>query len=173
MRVEPDETPSPSPSPVRALTGLATILAISAVVFIAVGMFRGGLGTTVPVTVVSERVGLVMNPQAKVRMRGVQVGQVDSIETRSDGMAVLHLAMDPDQISAISDNVLVNITSSTVFGAKYVELVAPPDPSPKPLASGQQLNADHVTVETNTVFQQLTSVLKAIDPVRLNQTLAA
>jgi phospholipid/cholesterol/gamma-HCH transport system substrate-binding protein len=30
-----------------------------------------------------------------------------------------------------------------------------------------------VTVETNTVFQQLTSVLKAVDPVKLNQTLGA
>jgi ABC-type transporter Mla subunit MlaD len=67
----------------------------------------------------------------------------------------------------------VNITSSTVFGAKFVELVAPPNPSTHPLAKGQQLDAQHVTVEINTVFQQLTSVLKAIDPIKLNQTLAA
>jgi virulence factor Mce-like protein len=106
-------------------------------------------------------------------MRGVQVGQVESIETTSDGMAVLHLSMDPSQLNVIPDNVNVNITSSTVFGAKFVELVAPSDPSSTPLAKGQQLSAQHVTVETNTVFQQLTTVLKAIDPVKLNETLAA
>ena len=76
-----------------------------------------------PVTVVSDRAGLVMNPEAKVKMRGVQVGQVESIETRPDGKAVLHLAMDPEQLQDIPANVLVDITSSTVFGAKFVELV--------------------------------------------------
>ena len=81
--------------------------------------------------------------------------------------------MNPDDLKTIPDNVLVNITSSTVFGAKFVELVEPPTPSAKPLAEGQQLDAQHVTVETNTFFQQLTSVLKAVDPVKLNETLAA
>ena len=160
-------------SAVRPLVGVATIAVIAGIVFFAIGMFRGGFGQTVPVTIVSERAGLVMNPEAKVKMRGVQVGQVENIETTSDGKAILHLAMDPDQLQNIPDNVLVDITSSTVFGAKFVDLVEPPDPSSKPLAKGQQLDAQHVTVEINTVFQQLTSVLKAIDPVKLNETLAA
>ena len=100
-------------------------------------MFRGGFGPTVPVTVVSERAGLVMNPEAKVKMRGVQVGQVESIETRPDGKAVLHLAMDPDALKDIPSNVAVDITSSTVFGAKFVELVAPPDPSSTAVGEGR------------------------------------
>ncbi len=158
---------------VRPLAGLATVMAIVAVFVFSIVMFRGGFGQTVPVTVVSERAGLVMNPEAKVKMRGVQVGQVQSIETRPDGKAVLHLAMDPTQLKDIPANVLVDITSSTVFGAKFVELVAPPDPSAKRLTGGAQIDVQHVTVEINTVFQQLTSVLKAIDPVKLNQTLAA
>jgi len=162
-----------SSSVVRPLAGLATVVVLAAIVFFAIGLFNGGFGRTVPVTVVSERAGLVMNPEAKVKMRGLQVGQVERIETTSDGRAVLHLAMNPDDLKAIPDNVLVNITSSTVFGAKFVELVEPPSPSAKPLAEGQQLDAQHVTVETNTLFQQLTSVLKAVDPVKLNETLAA
>jgi virulence factor Mce-like protein len=149
------------------------VIAIAAIVVFSIGMFRGGFGTTVPVTVVSERAGLVMNPEAKVKMRGVQVGQVDRIENRPDGTAVLHLAMDPSQLQYIPGNVDVNLASTTVFGAKSVELVAPADPSSTPLAKGQQLDAQHVTVETNTLFQQLTSVLKSIDPVQLNETLAA
>ena len=154
-------------SAVRPLMGVATIAVIAGIVFFAIGMFRGGFGTTVPVTIVSERAGLVMNPEAKVKMRGVQVGQVENIETTSDGKAILHLAMDPDELENIPDNVLVDISSTTVFGAKSVELVAPADPSSTPLAKGQQLDAQHVTVETNTLFQQLTSVLKSIDPVQL------
>ncbi|BBZ29605.1 virulence factor [Mycolicibacterium madagascariense] len=158
---------------VRPLAGLATVVVLVAVVVFAVGMFQGDFGRTVPVTVVSERAGLVMNPQAKVKMRGVQVGQVASIETRSDGKAVLHLAMNPDDMQNIPSNALVDISSSTVFGAKSVEFNEPTEPSATPLAAGAQIDVGHVTVETNTVFQQLTSVLKAIDPVKLNQTLAA
>ena len=54
-----------------------------------------------------------------------------------------------------------------------MEFVEPPDPSAARLGKGQQVEVGHVTVEINTVFQQLTSVLKAVDPVKLNQTLAA
>lgn len=162
-----------STSAVRPLAGLATVVVLVAIVVFAVGMFRGDFGQTVPVTVISERAGLVMNPQAKVKMRGVQVGQVESIETRPDGKAVLHLAMNPADLKDIPSNVTVDITSSTVFGAKFVEMAAPPNPSSTPLAQGAQVNVEHVTVETNTVFQQLTSVLKAVDPVKLNETLAA
>ena len=158
---------------VRPLTGLATVIVLVAIVVFAVKMFQGGFGQTVPVSVVSERAGLVMNPEAKVKMRGVQVGQVQSIETRPDGKAVLHLAMNPDDLQNIPANVLVDITSSTVFGAKFVEFVNPPEPSSDRLAKGSQVNVGHVTVEVNTVFQQLTSVLKAVDPLKLNQTLAA
>lgn len=160
-------------SSVRPLAGFATVAVIVAVVAFSIMMFRGGFGQTVPVTVVSERAGLVMNPEAKVKMRGVQVGQVSSIETRSDGKAVLHLAMNPDDLQNIPSNVLVDITSSTVFGSKFVELSEPPDPSAARLAKGQQVDVQHVTVEVNTVFQQLTSVLQAVDPVKLNQTLGA
>lgn len=162
-----------SKSVVAPLAGLVTVLVLVGLVVFSIGMFRGDFGQTVPVTVVSDRAGLVMNPEAKVKMRGVQVGQVESIESGPDGKAILHLAMNPSQLKDIPSNVAVDITSSTVFGAKFVEMAAPPNPSSTPLAEGAQVTADHVTVETNTVFQQLTSVLKSIDPVKLNQTLAA
>lgn len=158
---------------VRPLTGLATIVVLVAVVVFAIFMFQGGPAQTVPITVVSERAGLVMDPEAKVKMRGVQVGQVQSIETRPDGKAVLHLAMNPDDLKNIPSNALVDISSSTVFGAKSVEFAEPTNPSATPLAVGAQVDVKHVTVETNTVFQQLNSVLTAVDPVKLNQTLAA
>jgi len=148
-------------------------VAIIAIVALAVAMFRGSFIPTDPVTVIADRAGLVMNPDAKVKMRDVQVGKVDSIETLSDGRVALHLAMDPLQLEFIPSNVSVNIASSTVFGAKSVEMESPPDPSPNPLRPGQTVDAQHVTVEVNTVFDRLTSVLRTIEPDKLNQTLGA
>ncbi len=156
----------------RPLAGLATVLVIAGIFAVAVGLFRGDFTTSVPVTVVSPRAGLVMNPEAKVKMRGVVVGKVDSIDVRPDGKAVLKLAMQPSQMHLIPANVLVDIASTTVFGAKFVELVPPDKPSGK-LKAHQVLEGEHVTVEINTVFQELTSVLSTIDPTKLNETLGA
>jgi len=157
----------------RPLAGLATVVAIAAIVALSVGLFRGSFTKTVPVTVISDRAGLVMNPDARVKMRGVEVGKVASIESRADGTAALHLAMDPNQLRHIPENVLVDIASTTVFGSKFVELMPPPDPTSKRMYPGQVVNAGHVTVEINTVFQQLVSVLNKLDPAKLNETLGA
>lgn len=157
----------------RPLAGLATIVLIAVIFAVAIGLFRGDFTQSVPVTVVSPRAGLVMNPEAKVKMRGVEVGKVASIDVRPNGQAVLHLAMQPSQMHLIPANVLVDIASTTAFGAKFVELVPPADPSAQPLRGGQVLEGKHVTVEINTVFQQLTSLLAKIDPAKLNETLGA
>ncbi len=158
---------------IRALTGLVTVAVIAAIVAVAVGLFQGSFSETTPVTVLSPRAGLVMNPDAKVKMHGVQVGKVASIESRPNGQAVLHLAMYPSEMHLIPANVLVDLTSPTVFGAKFVELVPPAEPSAQSLHAGQVLDSQHVTVEINTVFQHLTSVLGTLDPAKLNETLGA
>ena len=155
------------------LAGLATVAVVAAIFAVAVGLFRGSFTETVPVTVISPRAGLVMNPDAKVELRGVQVGKVASIDSLPNGQAALHLAMDPGQLRFIPANVLVDITSSTVFGAKFVQLVAPAEPSAQRLRAGQTLDGKHVMVEINTVFQELVAVLAQIDPPKLNETLGA
>lgn len=158
---------------VRPLAGLATVAVIVVIFVISVGLFQGSFTPSVPVTVIAQRAGLVMNPDAKVKMRGVQVGKVASIEPMPNGEAKLHLAMDPSQLKFIPANVLANITSSTVFGAKFVELMPPDKPSPRRLQANDTLRGEHVMVEINTVFQQLVSVLQQIDPPKLNETLGA
>lgn len=158
---------------IRALTGLATVAVIAAIVGVAVGLFQGSFTESAPVIVISPRAGLVMNPNAKVEMRGVQVGKVASIESRPNGQAVLHLAMQPAEMHLIPANVLVDITTPTVFGAKFVDLVPPAQPSAHSLRAGQVLDSQHVTVEINTVFQRLTSVFDKIDPAKLNETFGA
>jgi phospholipid/cholesterol/gamma-HCH transport system substrate-binding protein len=155
------------------LLGLATVGVVCLIFAVAVGLFQGSFTTTVPVTVISQRAGLVMNPDAKVKMRGVQVGKVASIDPLPNGEAAIHLAMDPSQLHFIPGNVLVNIASPTVFGAKSVELIPPAEPTATRLRSGQTLQGQHVMVEINTVFQQLVSVLAHIDPPKLNESLGA
>jgi phospholipid/cholesterol/gamma-HCH transport system substrate-binding protein len=161
------------PGIVPALAGLATYIAIAAIVALAVGLYRGSFTPTAPVTVLSPRAGLVMNKDARVTMRGVEVGKVASIDALPNGQAALHLAIDASQLHLIPANVLVEIAPPTAFGAKYVQLIPPAEPSPQPIHAGQVLDGQHVTVEINTVFEQLTAVLSKVEPVKLNETLGA
>jgi phospholipid/cholesterol/gamma-HCH transport system substrate-binding protein len=157
----------------RPLAGLATVVATAAIIALALTQFRGGFTQTVPVTVVSDRAGLMMNPGAKVKLHGAPVGTVASVEDTPNGQAAIHLALDPSRLHLLPANVLVDIVATTAFGAKFIQLIPPEDPSPQRLRAGQVLDAGRVTVEINTVFQQLTSVLAKIDPAKLNETLGA
>jgi phospholipid/cholesterol/gamma-HCH transport system substrate-binding protein len=150
------------------------VLALTLIVAVSVGLFQGRFTKTVPVTVVADRAGLVMYPDAKVKLNGAPVGKVASIEPLADGGAVLHLAIDPASIDAIPSNVGAEITSSTVFGSKFVDLIPPAQPSPESLQAGTTIRGgDKVTVEINTVFEKLVGVLSQVEPAKLNQTLGA
>jgi len=161
------------PSVARPLVGLLTVLVVLGIVAVAVGLFRGDFTKTIPVTVISDRAGLVMNPDARVKLRGAQVGKVASIESGPDGRAILHLAMEPSAMNLIPSNIGVAIASSTVFGAKFVDLVYPDNPSPQRLQAGQVLESENVSTEVNTVFQNLVGVLDQVDTSKLNATLSA
>ncbi|MBI3227614.1 MAG: MCE family protein [Mycolicibacterium cosmeticum] len=157
----------------RPVIGLVSMLSLVAVVVVAICQFRGDFTSSVPVTVMSDRAGLLTNPGAKVKLHGAQVGTVVAVDETPDGRAELHLALQPDRITIVPANVGVQIGSMTVFGAKSVELVTPDAPSADHLRAGQVLDSRHVTVEVNTIFQQLNAVLSHIDPAKLNQTLGA
>jgi phospholipid/cholesterol/gamma-HCH transport system substrate-binding protein len=83
----------------RPLVGLATVAFVVVIFAVSAQLFRGGFTDSVPVTVISERAGLVMNPDAKVQIRGVQVGRVASIDELPNGQAAIHLSMDPTRLN--------------------------------------------------------------------------
>lgn len=149
------------------------VIVIIALTVMTALLFSGTLRTFVPVTLISDRAGLVMENGAKVKLRGVQVGEVGSIGTES-GLAALHLNMYPGPFEHLPANVEAEITSTTAFGAKYVDLIVPDSgPSPDRLRPGAVLRSRNVTVEVNTVFENLQAVVQAVDPAKLNAVLAA
>jgi phospholipid/cholesterol/gamma-HCH transport system substrate-binding protein len=140
--------------------------------------FSGTLRTTVPLTVISDRAGLVMEDGAKVKLRGVQIGEVASVDASADpagtNLSKLRLNIAPNDFQYLPNNVEAEIKSSTAFGAKYVDLIVPSEgASSRRLAPGAVLHSRNVTVEVNTVFENLESIVRAIDPAKLNGVLSA
>jgi phospholipid/cholesterol/gamma-HCH transport system substrate-binding protein len=151
---------------------LILVLVFAVLIWLSYALFAGTLRPEVPVTLTSDRAGLVMETNAKVKLRGVQVGRVAAISGGRDPV-VLKLQIDPDQIPYIPANVEAQIRATTVFGAKFVDLVYPDDPSPQRLAEGQVLKSRNVSTEVNTVFQNVVDVLNQVDTAKLNSTLSA
>lgn len=148
---------------------------IGVAVLVTAVSFTGSLRSTVPVTLAADRSGLVMDSGAKVMMRGVQVGrvaQIGRIEWAQNG-ASLRLEIDPDQIRYIPANVEAQISATTAFGAKFVDLVMPQNPSRARLSAGAVLHSKNVSTEINTVFENVVDLLNMIDPLKLNAVLTA
>jgi phospholipid/cholesterol/gamma-HCH transport system substrate-binding protein len=148
------------------------LVAIAVFLFVTTTAFAGTFRSYVPVTLTSDRAGLVLETNAKVMLRGVQVGRVSQIGDNNN-KASLRLQIDPDQIRYIPANVGAQISATTAFGAKFVELVYPSNPSPKRLAAGAVLHSKNVSTEINTVFENVVDLLKMVDPVKLNAVLTA
>jgi phospholipid/cholesterol/gamma-HCH transport system substrate-binding protein len=158
-------------SHVRIAAAILAALLVAAVAFTYLA-YTAAFTSTDKVTVLSPRAGLVMDQDAKVKFRGIQIGKVESIEYAAD-QAKLTLAIDSNQLKYVPSNAAVRIGSTTVFGAKSVEFLPPDQPSGSPLRPGAQVQAASVQLEVNTLFQTLTDVLHKIDPINLNGTLSA
>ena len=148
------------------------LVAIGVFLFVTTAAFSGTFRSYVPVTLTSERAGLVLETNAKVMLRGVQVGRVSQIGSGRNG-ASLRLEIDPDQIRYIPANVQAQINATTAFGAKFVDLMYPPNPSPARLAAGAVLHSKNVSTEINTVFENVVDLLNMVDPLKLNAVLTA
>jgi phospholipid/cholesterol/gamma-HCH transport system substrate-binding protein len=151
---------------------MALFAVIIGLVVLTVVLFRGTFTSYVPVSLTSDRAGLVMDPGGKVKLRGVQVGRVSDV-MGGNGSVRLQLDIFPDQLKYIPANVSARIRATTTFGAKYVDLIYPANPSAKWLSAGAVISSQNVSSEVNTVFQNLTDVLKQIDPAKLNAVLGA
>ncbi len=155
-----------------ALWPLVLLAVVVALVLVTAASFAGTFRSVVPVTLTSDRSGLVLENGARVKLRGVDVGRVSQIGGEKK-TARIDLEIDSDQIRYIPANVSARINVTTVFGAKFVDLVYPENPLAERLAAGAVLRSTNVTTEVNTVFENVVDLLEVIDPMKLNAVLAA
>ncbi|MCW2512761.1 MAG: hypothetical protein JWR11_1803 [Mycobacterium sp.] len=158
-------------SHVRIAAAILAAVVVAAVVFTYLS-YTAAFTPVDTVTVTAPRAGLVMETDAKVKYRGIQIGKVESIDYAGD-QAKLTLAVDSSQLRYVPANAKVRIAGTTVFGAKSVEFLTPDEPRDGSLRPGAHVNAADVQLEVNTLFQTLTNTLQKVDPINLNATLSA
>ncbi len=167
----PENTQRTPPFKTLAAAGALVLALITVLVFV---QFRGGFTAKEPLTLIADRAGLLIGPGSKVTLNGVQIGKVGNLtEVQRGGQPAAEFTLDisPRYFPLIPVNVDAAITSTTVFGGKYVALSSPNRPGAR-ITSADVINVTSVSTEVNTVFQTITSIAQSVDPVKLNLTLS-
>jgi virulence factor Mce-like protein len=156
------------------LLGLV-FLVVAALFFVTtVAIYNKDFTPVTQVRLETDHVGNQMRKGADVKVRGVLVGEVRSIEVDGDH-AALDLALDPDKIGVIPANVSARLLPKTLFGERYVALQIPPDPSAAHIAAGDVIGQDRSSsaIELEKVLDDVMPLLQAVQPQKLSSTLNA
>ncbi len=159
------------PSSLRVL-GVGFIALMLFFVWLTYAFFDKKFVDSVPVTMKASNVGLSLGRDADVKLRGMIVGEVREVRTDGDGVT-MDLAMKPDAIDSVPADVTARIVPKTLFGEKYVQLVAPDEVGDQALRAGDVIERADVPIEVETLLNNLYPLLEAVSPADLGNTLSA
>lgn len=157
---------------VNVVFGLTGVLIMVAATALSIALYRGALDTTVRITVLSNRAGLMLEPGSDVKMRDVVVGRVSEVHLDS-GKAAIEIDIKSDHAQSIPKNTVATIDPTTLFGRKFVALTNPSTPSSRSIAEGAVLESQSVPTEVNDLLSTLVDVLRAVEPQKVNAALNA
>lgn len=158
----------------RRMSGLALLLVIILIVGLCLANFNKVFKSTETIYLRTATVGNQLSKQGDVKVRGVIVGEITSVDSDGSG-AVVEMAMDPDFLPTIPSNTTATLIPKTLFGERYVSLAIPPNASSRPLQEGDTIAQDRSenATETEEVLNNLLPVLTAVQPQKLSDTLGA
>lgn len=157
----------------QRVAALILLAFMAGFVWLTIAMYNTDFTPKAMVTVRANRAGLQMRKGTVVKLRGVDVGKIASTHAMPDGTAEITLAMKPEMLANIPDNVKVSLKQLTAFGNKAVLMQTPAEPSATHLAAGDTIHATHVSVEANQLLNDLEGVLKTARPAEVDSALTA
>jgi phospholipid/cholesterol/gamma-HCH transport system substrate-binding protein len=157
----------------RAL-GLVFVVLLTAALSLSVLQYRKAFTPVTWVTLETARTGMQLSLGADVKLHGVIVGEVRGVHSDGGG-ARLRLALDPALTGQIPAGVSARLLPKTLFGERYVALVAPAGPPGPPIRDGAVIPQDRSrsAVELEQVLDDALPLLQSIRPDRLAATLGA
>jgi virulence factor Mce-like protein len=158
----------------RRLQGVAFLVVLAALLGLSVAFYNKAFADVATVTLKTDTAGNQLQETSDVKVRGVIVGEVRDVKADLDG-ATITLAINPQYLPQIPDNVTARLLPKTLFGERFVSLVPPPSPSAKPLADGAVIGQDRTkdAIELQKVIDDLLPLLQAVPPQDLSYTLGA
>ncbi|MFF5841270.1 MCE family protein [Streptomyces massasporeus] len=156
------------------LYGVVFIAVLALLLSLSVAVYRQAFTPVVRITLEADSLGNQLDPRADVKLRGLLVGEVRGV--RADGTkATLDIALKPEHVAQIPSDVHARLLPKTLFGEKYVDLVAPRGSSGRPIRAGDVITQDRtrVGIEVQQLMNDLLPLLRTVQPGKLNATLSA
>ncbi|MEV7063732.1 MCE family protein [Streptomyces collinus] len=156
------------------LYGVVFIAVLALLLSLSVAVYRQAFTPVVRITLEADSLGNQLDPRADVKLRGLLVGEVR--EVRADGTkATLDIALKPEHVAHIPSDVHARLLPKTLFGEKYVDLIAPRGSSGRPIRAGDVITQDRtrVGIEVQQLMNDLLPLLRTVQPGKLNATLSA
>ncbi|NGO47447.1 MCE family protein [Streptomyces ureilyticus] len=156
------------------LYGLVFIAVLALLLSLAVAVYQQAFTPVVRITLEADSLGNQLDPRADVKLRGLLVGEVRTV--RADGeKATLDIALKPEHVAQIPADVHARLLPKTLFGEKYVDLVAPRDTNARAIRAGDVITQDRtkVGIELQQLLNDLLPLLRTVQPGKLNATLSA
>lgn len=114
----------------------------------------------------------MLEPGSDIKMRDVVVGRVSKVQLVDD-RAKITMDIDESRTSTIPENITAVIDPTTLFGRKFVTLVQPEHPSSTMVSAGSVVQGTGVATEVNDLLDSLVTVLRTVEPQKVNATLSA
>ncbi|MEV5147995.1 MCE family protein [Streptomyces sp. NPDC052727] len=156
------------------LYGIAFLAVLALLLSLAVAVYQQAFTPVVRITLEADTLGNQLDPRADVKLRGLLVGEVR--EVHADGRkATLDIALNPQHVRYIPSDVHARLLPKTLFGEKYVDLVAPAHSSARPIRAGDVITQDRTKtgIEVQQLMNDLLPLLRTVRPGELNATLSA
>ncbi|GAA3298728.1 MCE family protein [Dactylosporangium vinaceum] len=153
--------------------GIVFIVLLGSALGLSVLQYNKVLTPGLHVLLKTSHTGLQLSPGAEVKLYGVVVGEVRSVD--SDGSAAtLRLVLDPELAPQIPAAVSARLLPKTLFGERYVALI-PPAVSVRAIQDGDVISQDRSSsaLELERVLDDTLPLLQAIQPDKLAATLGA
>ncbi|MEH3032752.1 MAG: MCE family protein [Aeromicrobium erythreum] len=161
------------PSSLRIL-GIGFVALMLFFVWLTYAFFNKTFVKTDDVTVLTSNAGQNLPKNADVKLRGMIVGEVKDIEPSASGKGVkITIGMDPKLIDKVPQGVSAQIIPKTLFGEKYIALIAPQQLDGEHLRAGDTIRKADVPIEVESLLNDLYPLLNAVDPAELSYTLTA
>lgn len=156
------------------LYGVVFLVVLALLLSLAVAVYQQAFTSVVRITLEADSLGNQLDPRADVKLRGLLVGEVRGVH--ADGSkATLDIALEPEYVTFIPADVHARLLPKTLFGEKYVDLVAPRGSSARPIRAGDVITQDRTKagIEVQQLMNDLLPLLRTVRPGELNATLSA
>ncbi|MGC0334998.1 MCE family protein [Streptomyces sp. SLBN-8D4] len=156
------------------LYGVVFLAVLALLLSLSVAVYRQAFTPVVPIKLEADSLGNQLDPRADVKLRGLLVGEVRSVH--ADGTkATLDIALKPQYVADIPSDVRARLLPKTLFGEKYVDLVAPAHTTARSIRAGDVITQDRTRlgIEVQQLMNDLLPLLRTVQPGKLNATLSA